>query len=467
MYITRFLNGERGYINLAPADGGTGGNGSLASQIVDPGVDPIPTPTLPPPADPQPPVEPTPPPADPNQPYLVDSNTYDDQQKQLLSKYTDKGVTHINSNGDLTDKDGKVIIAKADIETAAPKYTVGSEITIGEDVYTINGKGDLVDKDNKVVKEAAEVEAYLDELQQDTEPLIDEIVKHVGIQVLNDKGEPVVYEDTANGVSQYIADAINQENERFKRETTVAIFDEFPQMKDVYNHFKLGGTLDTFNNRTDYTSITFDENNTEQAKGLIRDWMKASTQLPSDQIENFIAYYSDKGQLVEQGKAALQNLLENQQKTSKELAEQRAAKEAADAKELQDTWDEIGNMVKERKVLDYTLPQVINRNIDGKVVTASLDDFYKYMSEAVDKNGNSQADIDASKWTKERRLGNLILEKYLLFTNNDYSSLVNMKVRQTEVNKLRDQINKSKSKPTITIKQGGTAAPVKSANDLL
>ena len=88
----------------------------------------------------------------------------------------------------------------------------GTVISIGEESYTVDSEGNLVDKDNKIFKEAAEVKEYLAQFEVDENkeiPIdVNSIIKAVGVEVTDENDKPITFDNTPEGIAQYVNEVI-------------------------------------------------------------------------------------------------------------------------------------------------------------------------------------------------------------------------------------------------------------------
>ena len=83
----------------------------------------------------------------------------------------------------------------------------GTELEIDGQVYTIAENGDIVDKDGKVFKEAKDVKDFLKEnepVDDDEELNLNSIKEAIGIDVKDEQGNAIEFQDTPQGVKDML-----------------------------------------------------------------------------------------------------------------------------------------------------------------------------------------------------------------------------------------------------------------------
>ena len=99
-------------------------------------------------------------------------------------------------------------------------------------------------------------------------------------------------------------------------------------------------------------------------------------------------------------------------------------------------WKGVKEVIDSRNIAGYKIPDTIIINKDGKKISVTPDDFFKYIYQ-IDKNGKSRYQYDLENETPEARRNDSILRAYLKFVGGSYSNLVDMAINDKEVKKLK------------------------------
>lgn len=399
---------------------------------------------------------------------IILADNLSDAQKTFIEANKDKAIVTFSKDGDALDANGKVIIKASEItleNNDTDEYEAGTEIVVGEDTYTIDENGNLIDKDGNIFKEKKDVKSYIDSINtndnDNDDSIIGSVIKAVGVEIKDAKGNPVQYSDDLLGISNYFKDAVEAKFKDLEETTEVNLFRRFPVLKNAYDYLVVNnGSLEGFNNVTDYARITVDDNNVEQHVSIIKEYYNQKGIKESD-ASDFIAMFKDKGILLNKAKEYLGILKEDQKQHNTQLKEQREQVEAQTRENARRNWETIVNTVNSGTVVGYVIPEVISRNVDGKKVSATKQDFLDYISKNV-TDDETQCDIDYAKIPVQQRREQILLQNYLQFTGNDYSSLVNMAFNKKEIDRLKDLKNKSKGNTKIVIKR-----PASNNNDII
>lgn len=254
-------------------------------------------------------------------------------------------------------------------------------------------------------------------------PLIDEIIQLNGIQILDDKGQPKIYEDSVQGIIEYNKDVAKFEAESSQKE----FFNRLPQVKEFAQHLLNGGKEEDFYKAktASWKNFTLDTTNEAQLIDVItRDLIaKGQTKEEADEI---VTLYKDSNKLEEKGKAAVESRKKAEDILNTQKAE-KAKQEILDNQvKIETYWKTIETTVKTGKLQNIVIPE------------ADKGAFFDYVSKAVDKHGNSQYDLDEMTSKPEDDLQ----YKYLRFKKFDLNKLVKTAATTTQARSLRERIAK-------------------------
>lgn len=329
---------------------------------------------------------------------------------------------------------------------------VGANIEVGDDKYSVDTTGNVVDKDGNIIKEAKDVKDWIASFDtidngDDTALSIDTIQKVVGIELTDDEGNDITFDNNPAGVKAYIESVLEVREDDIRQDTISTLYQKYPIVEDVLNYYIANGnSMEGFGQVQDYEAITIDDTNEAQQENIIRTAHKEFGR--KGDVENYIAYLKSSGTLTAVSKEELKGLQESHIESKQALAEKAAATEEAQFKKMEAYWGKVKETIDSRSIAGYTIPDTIVINKDGKKISATPNDFYNHIYQ-IDANGKSayQRSLDAK--TPESRREDELLRAYLDFTGGTYSNLVDMAVNKAKVNTIRLQ---AKSKPTSSVK---------------
>lgn len=348
-----------------------------------------------------------------------------------------------NNNGDNKNNDGK------GNDDNKIELNAGEVIKIGDDKYTVAENGDLLDKDGKVFKEAKDVQDFLKDYQaednnngggdgnnnNDGQINIETIKEALGYQIVDDDDKEIEYDNNVDGVKAYINDVMEQRTSEIQEATLNSLFAKYPFAKDMINYYMANGnSLEGWNEDVDRSGITIDENNEKQQEDIVRTaWRE---QKRTGDLENYIAYLKSSGTLLSTAKSELDGLKQADKARKEETERQAQAAHQAQQEEMNKFWNNVETAIKNRKLGQYKIPEQIKIQRDGKTLMVTPNEFYRYLS-VTDQNGETAYAKDCKAVSQEQQLNDSLLRAYIMFTGGDYSSLVDMAIKEKEVKTLR------------------------------
>ena len=333
--------------------------------------------------------------------------------------------------------------------------SVGDSIELDGATYTVNENGDLVDEKGEVFKAKSELEAFLKEYTTEDaneipEVNVADIQKLVGVDVVDEKGKAISFDNTPEGVAEYVKSVLELKKAEFAQAGINKLIDDYPVLNDFLNYYIANGnSYEGFGEMKDRSGIQIDDNNEAQQIAIVREAWKEFGKRGN--VDKYINYLKDSGQLAEAAKDDLAAL----QQADAEYREQnaQAALQAQQEYEAQVVayWKNVKSCIDKREIAGYKIPDVIILDRGGKQVSATPDDFFNYVYQ-VDEQGFSQYQRELANEAPADRMNDELLKAYLKYTGKSYNSLLEMAVANKEVKKLRLTANKNKSaKATIKI----------------
>lgn len=358
----------------------------------------------------------------------------------------------VNKNNNQTDSNNSAEGDDKNVNIDNEPLQAGTVIEIGEDKYTIDGNGNLVDKNNNIFKEAKDVKAWLKEFDKientDNEDIsISAIQEAIGVEITDDKNNPIEYENTIDGIKSYINAVIETSKEEQQEAAINTLYQRYPIINDVLNYYIANGnSLEGFNEIPDRSNIEIDDANETQQENIIRAaWEEQGRK---GDIESYIAYLKSSGILLATAKEELAALQEADAQYRKELEDEAERKENERIEKLEKYWNGVHDVIKTRQIAGYQIPENIIINRNGQKLSVTPEDFFNYLYR-VDENGVSQYNKDLAAQTPESRRDDEILRAYLTFVGGNYSNLVNMAINKEKVATLK---LKAKERNTSTVR---------------
>lgn len=237
---------------------------------------------------------------------------------------------------------------------------------------------------------------------------------------------------------------------------------DFPIVNDFLNYYIANGnSYEGFGELKDRSGIQIDENNEAQQIAIVREAWKEFGKKGS--VDKYVNYLKDSGQLLDAAKDDLIALQQADEEVRKRNSEEAARVQAEYDKQVEDYWKGVKTTIDNRKIAGYKIPETIIVNKNGKQISCTPNDFFKYVYE-VDNDGFSQYQRELANETPADRMQDELLKAWLKFTGKSYDSLVEMAVAEKEAKKLRLTANKNKAAKT-TIKITKAAKNNNSLND--
>jgi hypothetical protein len=329
-------------------------------------------------------------------------------RQQVYDTFKAKGV---DANGNLINEKGEIVLSKE----ALKEYVITETPPMDEDGNYINALGEII-KDKETIENENSV-VY---------SLINPIQEALGIQLVDDNGQPIQYEDTEAGVIKLVQDSIQK--------ASVGSVQQFlnnqPVLKDVFQHLALGGTMENYRSNTvDYTSIDLKTLDKQGKVDLIRkSFIAQGVRNPNNMLE-LIQNAGDERINAEAANAVL-TLDEIQKQTikSREIALQQQYIEKQQANDRY--WKNVKAIVDKGQLGSINIP-------DYEKAT-----FFEFLSKPIDKEGRSADMVSEDNQSDDFNL----MVSYLRYKNFDISKLATLISKEEKAKTLRQKWDKSSQK---------------------
>lgn len=350
------------------------------------------------------------------------ANDLFDEKELAGTKEPDNKVKKDENQSTQTNNEGKDDKASDDKQEENQEGNEEPEaVEVDGKQYKLDADGNALSEDGKVFKTKAE----LDKMSEDdsTETFIESLIKNVGIIPKDEKGNPIVYQDTEEDIIRYNNDVSEIRAAEKNRE----FINSDPDVKRLYEHKRRGGTLDDFITKTNnsWQRVKFDATNEDQLKSIIiSEQMQAGAS--KERAQQTADMYKDTGKLKEFAQEAYNTLVKKEKAIEEneiKIAEQREKEEIENNIKY---WENTKAVINQGKIGNILIPQ------------ADREPFFAYMAIPVNKDGYSKEQLD--ELTEEQSL----LMKYWKYKGFDMSKIVATAVKNEKVKNLRERITGQK-----------------------
>lgn len=402
-----------------------------------------------------------------NEPIKEPTTSLDDVNQNNNAKepsvLNSENNNNINLKGEEGDSsDDKSDKPNGDGQSDDSSLKEGSVVTVGEDSYTVDANGNLLDKDNNIFKSSNEVAEWLAQFEtvdddEDADAInLANIQKAIGIDLSDENGNPVEFENSIEGIKSYINGVVEANREENYRTAFNSIQQQYPFIDDVINYWVANNnSLEGYNEIPDRSKIEVIPNNTAQHEAIIRQaW--AESKRPGN-IEDYLQYLKSSGNLEAVARDELKGLQQLDADYRERIAQQAEEVEAQQQQYIAEYWKSVQDIVQGGKIAGYDIPETISVNRDGRTIAVGRNEFFNYLYQ-VDGEGKSmyQRDIEATDETAQ--LQDQLLRAYLMFTGGSYADLVTMADNKNKVNHLKLTAKNSK-KPSVRINRNNSNKP--------
>lgn len=386
----------------------------------------------------------------------VINNNADTQNKNINTEQ-DKENLDSNDNNDITEKDGNNINNEKDSDSEDPstgELNIGDSIEFDGKEYIVDDKGNLVDSEGNVFKEAKDIKEWLKsvDIEENTDNsniTIENLQESLGIEITDENGKPIEFTNDTNGIKAYVDAVIELKSNELQEAAINRLYSDNPLLKQFQDYVQINGTAHGFGDIPDRSKIQLDKENEAQQVAIIK---LAAVEFGNKTLnDNYIKYLKNTGSLYEEARNQLDALVEKDNNYRKEIEIRAEQIRKEEAESLENYWKAMKTTIDSRNIVGYKLPESFTKEVNGKKIILTPNDFFDYISkQVVDSENNSKItgyQRDLNKLSDEEYRNRELLDAWLLFTGGTYKDLIDMAVKEDEVRKL-----KLKSKEQRTIK---------------
>lgn len=382
-------------------------------------------------------------------------------------------VTNLSGNDvdDITDKNSGELNPdntgsedNNDNNSSTGELNVGDQLEVDGITYTVAQNGDLVDDKGNVFKEAKDVADWLKSVnlennESDSSITLASIQESLGVTITDENGKPVSFTDDAAGVKAYVDSVIELRSNELQQAAINRLYSDNPLLKQFQDYVQLNGTPRGFGEIPDRSGIKLDKDNEQQLVAVIK--MAAQEFGNKSLNDNYIKYLRDSGGLYDEARNQLEALVDKDKAYRKDIETKAAEQRKQEADALKNYWEKVNNIINGRVINGYKIPDSFTKEVDGKKIVITPNDFFNYLS-----NANVDGDDGKKLTAYQRDLANLtddefmareMLDAWLMFTGGTYKDLIDMAVKEDQVRKLvvRSKENRSAKSVKIVKKQNG------------
>lgn len=372
-------------------------------------------------------------------------------------------VTNLGGNDvdDITKeerpKDDKDNVNKDDNPSTGELVT-GDQVEVDGVTYTVSEKGDLIDEKGNVFKEAKDVAEWLKSVDvedsNDSDSItVSSLQEALGVTITDDKGNPVEFTNDAAGAKSYVDSVIELRSKELQEAAINRLYADNPLLKQFQDYVQLNGTPRGFGEIPDRSGIKLDKNNEHQLEAVIR--MAAKEFGNKSLNDNYIKYLKDSGGLYDEAKLQLDALVEKDKNYRKDIETKAAQQRAEEAENIKNYWEGVNKLINGRIISGYKIPESFTKEVNGKKVVITPNDFFDYVSNAAVEIESGRKitayQRDLANLTDEEYLSREMLDAWLMFTGGTYKDLIDMAVKEDAVRKLVIKSKQSSSAKSVKV----------------
>lgn len=394
----------------------------------------------------------------------TNSNTEEPVKQEDVTNLSGDDVEDVSNTGVKETQETHKDEVKEEQITSTGELNVGDQIEVDGITYTVAKNGDLVDDKGSIFKEAKDVAEWLKSVNvednEDEQGLtLSSIQNEIGIAITDENGNEVEFTNDAAGVKSYIDSVISLKSNELQQAAINRLYQDNPLLKQFQDYVQLTGTPRGFGDIPDRSGIQLDKDNDAQLTAVIK--MAAAEFGNKSLNDNYIKYLKDTGGLYDEARVQLSALVEKDKAVRKEIETKAAEQRNAEAENIKKYWENVNKIVNSRVIGGYKIPESFTKEVNGKKIVVTANDFFDYISNATaqDNNGNQVTGYQKAlnDLTDEEYLNRELLDAWLMFTGGTYKDLIDMAVKENEVRKLIVKSKENRSAKTVKVvkKQNG------------
>nr|DAG89598.1 MAG TPA: Protein of unknown function (DUF3659) [Crassvirales sp.] len=397
------------------------------------------------------------------------------EEKTAQSASTEQPANAANNGEDTTSLSGDQtddITGKSEVEketkteggestddnSSTGELAEGDKLEVDGKTYTVDANGNIVDEQGSIFKEAKEVADWMKslEVEEETEDKglnIASIQKALGVTVTDEKGKEVEFTDDAEGVKSYVDSVIALKSNELQQAAINRLYADNPLLKQFQDYVSLTGTPRGFGDIPDRSGIELDKDNEAQQIAVIK--MAAAEFGNKSLNDNYIQYLKNSGSLYDEAKMQLKSLVEKDKAVQKDIETRAAEQRAEEERAVAEYWNNVNNIINGRMIAGYKIPESFTKEVDGKKMTYTPNDFFGYVSSPTvqlqDGRQVTQYQYDLSQLSDEDYLNREMLDAWLMFTGGTYKDLMGMAAKEDKVRTLKLKAKEQRTSSAVKV----------------
>jgi len=287
------------------------------------------------------------------------------------------------------------------------------------------------DEDDEEEDSDEDPEEYEVDEEGGSESIVGEVLSKLGYDL-----EEGSYEDTPEGLANMTTDiASEMADERIDE-----VLEAFPLVKKHLDYVLAGGQsqnfMEAYDPNLDYDKVQIEQDDHRSQKAILGDYLELKGH-DNDFIEEMLNDFEDTGKLYAKAEAARGALAKHQNAKRDQLITQQREATNKQREELNDFWDNVSDTIEDS---DSFAGIAVPRRDKAK--------FFDYLSTPVNKQGQTQRDVDHSGADMEIKLA----IDYLMYTGFDLSEVISSKAKTQNAKTLRERLGKNEDRVKSTRK---------------
>jgi len=254
--------------------------------------------------------------------------------------------------------------------------------------------------------------------------VVGDILEKLGYDTENE------YDDTTEGLLQLTQDVGSQMAE----DQLDQLFEKFPLVKNHLQYVLSGGDsqqfMKAYDPNNDYSQMDVSEGDIASQRSVLSEYFKAKGH-EDDFIQEILEDYQDSGKLFNKATRAKDALAESQTKQREQLLVGQKSQQVEATKKQKEFWNGVYDTIENStEFAGLTVPK------------REKSKFFGYISNPVNRNGQTQRDVDHGNAEMEVKLA----IDYLMFKGFKLDDIIQTKAKTSNAKSLRDKISKNEEK---------------------
>ena len=254
--------------------------------------------------------------------------------------------------------------------------------------------------------------------------VVGDILEKLGYDTENE------YDDTTEGLLQLTQDVGSQMAE----DQLDQLFEKFPLVKNHLQYVLSGGDsqqfMKAYDPNNDYSKMDVSEGDIASQRSVLSEYFKAKGH-EDDFIQEILEDYQDSGKLFNKATRAKDALAESQTKQREQLLVGQKSQQVEATKKQKEFWNGVYDTIENStEFAGLTVPK------------REKSKFFGYISNPVNRNGQTQRDVDHGNAEMEVKLA----IDYLMFKGFKLDDIIQTKAKTSNAKSLRDKISKNEEK---------------------